>query len=299
MEDRVVVGTSGWSYPDWYPRGMPPRERLAWYTQRFAGVEVDSTFYAIPGRRTTARWEAVTPPGFTFDVKLHRLLSRHAAPPSSLPTDLRERATLADSGKVILDPELEAALCERTLAAVEPLSAAGKLSSFLLQLTPAFKPPDHELPELEPILHMLAPVPVAVELRHRAWLRDADATLEWFRRAGATFVCVDAPELDAPPVLPRLDAVTREDLAYLRAHGRNAEGYLRGRSAAERFDWSYTEDELRELAGRAHALAGAAARVRLMFGNGPGAPESATRMREILGQRWPDALAAADTPSPL
>jgi uncharacterized protein YecE (DUF72 family) len=286
---RVVVGTSGWSYPDWYPRGVSPRERLGWYARRFAGVEVDSTFYAVPGRRTTARWEAVTPPGFTFDVKLHRLLSRHAAPRSSLPTDLRERATLAESGRVVLDAELEAALCERTLAAAEPLRDAGKLSSFLLQLTPAFRPTDHELSELEPILRTLAPVPVAVELRHRAWLRDAEATLAWFRRAGAAFVCVDAPELDAPPVLPRVDAVTRDDLAYLRAHGRNAEGYLRGRTPSERFGWRYSDEELDEIGERARALAREAASVRLMFGNGNDAPAAAERMRDRLAAPAPVA----------
>ena len=278
---RIVVGTSGWSYP-WYPPGLPARERLAWYAQRFDGVEVDSTFYALPGRRTTQRWSEATPPGFTFDVKLHRLLSRHAALLSSLPRDLRERAVLSDRGRVILDTELEAALCERTLETVEPLRRDGKLSSFLLQLTPAFRPPEHQLSELERLLALLAPVPVAVELRHRAWLRDADATLDWFRAAGAAFVCVDAPELDAPPVLPRLDAVTRDDLAYLRAHGRNADGYLRGRTAAERFDWRYRDDELMEIGARARALADAAATVRLMFGNGVHAPRSAQRMRDLL-----------------
>jgi uncharacterized protein YecE (DUF72 family) len=287
MPGRVVVGTSGWSYPDWYPPRLAPLERLRWYAQRFDGVEVDSTFYAIPGRRTVVRWEAVTPAGFTFDVKLHRLLSRHAAPPSSLPADLRDRARLADGGKVVLDADLEAALCWRTLAAFAPLREAGKLSSFLLQLTPGFKPPDHELAELEPIVHMLAPVPVAVELRHRAWLRDFDATLEWFRRAGAAFVCVDSPELDAPPVLPRVDAVTRDDLAYLRAHGRNADGYLRGRTPSERFGWRYSDEELDEIGERARALAREAASVRLMFGNGNHAPAAAERMRDRLAALAP------------
>src|SRR3954447_13261416 len=112
-----------------------PLDALA-YAERFEGVEVDSTFYALPGRRTVARWTAVTPAHFTFDVKLHRLLSRHAAPLSSVPTDLRERATVNERGRVVLEPRLEKALCERTLTTIEPLRDAGKLSSFLLQLTP-------------------------------------------------------------------------------------------------------------------------------------------------------------------
>jgi uncharacterized protein YecE (DUF72 family) len=76
----------------------------------------------------------------------------------------------------MLDPELERAMCERTLRAVEPLRAAGKLSSVLLQLTPAFDPRAHALQELEPLLAALEPAPVAIELRHRAWLRDPEQT---------------------------------------------------------------------------------------------------------------------------
>jgi hypothetical protein len=61
-----------------------------------------------------------------------------------------------------------------------------------------------------------------------------------------------------------VDAVTQDDRASLRAHGRNAESYLRSRSVAERFEWSYSDDELRKPGGRA-ALAQAAVSVRLMF----------------------------------
>jgi uncharacterized protein YecE (DUF72 family) len=146
----IVVGTAGRSLPDWYPPGLPARERLAWYAQRFDGVEVDSTFYGLPARRTTERWTATTPPGFSFDVKLHRLLSRHAAPLSSLPVDLRGDVRRGERGRVLLDEELARTMCTRTLEVVAPLRDADKLSSFLLQLTSAFKPAHHRLDELEP-----------------------------------------------------------------------------------------------------------------------------------------------------
>jgi uncharacterized protein YecE (DUF72 family) len=284
MAGRIVVGTSGWTFDDWYPPKLTARERLAYYGERFEGVEVDSTFYALPARRTVTSWEQATPEGFTFDMKLHRLLSRHAAPLSSLPTELRDRARLNERGRVMLDGWLEREMCRRTLDAAEPLRQAGKLSSFLLQLTPAFRPEDHRLGELEPVVAGLAPVPVAVELRHRGWLREREQTLAWLRAAGVAFVCVDAPRVKAPNVLPPVDAVTRDDLAYLRAHGRNADGYLKGASATERFAWRYSQEELLEIATRARALARDAAHVRLMFGNGPDAPAAAQRMRSILAQ---------------
>jgi len=173
-------------------------------------------------------------------------------------------------------------MCRRTLQVTQPLHEAAKLSAFLLQLTPAFNPAKHALDELEPVVQALAPVPVAVELRHRDWLNDPDATVDWFREAGAVFVCVDLPDVDAPIVLPAFDAVTRKDLAYLRAHGRNKEGYMRGRSAGERFAYDYPDKELDELAGRVGQLAGEAEAVRVMFANGGDALSAAERMRERL-----------------
>src|SRR4051795_5789856 len=96
MAGRIVVGTSSRADPgfvaEWYPPGLPARDRLAWYAGRFDAVEVNSTFYAVPRPETVRRWAEVTPGGFTFDVKLHRLLSRHAAGLDSLPPALRDAA---------------------------------------------------------------------------------------------------------------------------------------------------------------------------------------------------------------
>jgi uncharacterized protein YecE (DUF72 family) len=276
----IIVGTGGWSVPEWYPPGVEARDRLSSLAERLDAVEVDSSFYALPAARTVERWARITPPDFTFTAKLHRALSRHAAPLKSLPSDLRDDVEVTERGRVVLDASLEVALCKRTLKTFEPLYAAGRLSCLLLQLTPAFNPGDHRLQELEPLVQALAPVPVAIELRHRDWMNRRDATLGWYRDVGAAFVCVDAPHTDAPVVLPPLDAVTRDDLAYLRAHGRDAQRYLRGRSAAERFDYVYEPRELRELAERAQALE--AGRVECVFANGAHALASALSLRELL-----------------
>jgi uncharacterized protein YecE (DUF72 family) len=278
-----VVATGGWSVADWYPKGVEARDRLAALAERLDAVEVDSSFYALPAARTVERWAAITPERFTFTAKLHRALSRHAAPLKSLPADLRDGVRETERGRVVLDERLELALCERTLQVFEPLFAAGRLSCLLLQLTPAFNPGEHALAELEPLVQALAPVPVAIELRHRDWLNRRDETLGWFRDVGAAFVSVDAPRTDAPVAMPPEDAVTRGDLAYLRAHGRNAEGYLKGRSAAERFDYAYTDGELDELAERARGLD--AERVVCVLSNGAHALDSALGLRERLTGR--------------
>jgi uncharacterized protein YecE (DUF72 family) len=292
MAGRIVVGTSSWADPgfvaEWYPRGMRSRDRLAWYAERFEAVELNSSFYAIPDPHTTERWAQQTPDRFTFHVKLHRLLSRHSADPRSLPPDLRDVAPPGSGGRVALTPDLEQAMARATLEAVAPLADARKLGAFLLQLSPSFSPRRHDLDELDCLLEALAPHPVAVELRHRGWVEGERArrTMAHLSERRAVWVGVDAPRSDHFTIMPPVDAVTREDLAYLRAHGRNAKGYISGRSVAERFGYAYSDDELQEIGQRAAELAAEAGVVNVMFNNNRGAdaPVAARRMRELLGQ---------------
>jgi uncharacterized protein YecE (DUF72 family) len=293
MAGRIIVGTSSWADPgfvkEWYPPKMPAGERLAWYAERFHMVELNSSFYAIPDRNTVHKWVDETPERFTFDVKAHRALSRHAAPLESLPEDMRDGVETTGRGRVRLTAELETALAERMVEETAPLAEAGKLGAYLIQLTPAFGPGRHTLDELDPVVEALAPHRVAVELRHRGWVREKrlEETLSWFSEHGVAFVCVDAPRSDEIPIMPSdLDAVTRDDIAYMRLHGRNTEGYLKGRSVAERFAWRYSDEELREIAGRARALAEQAAEIHVAFNNNRGddAPTAAQRFRALLGQ---------------
>jgi uncharacterized protein YecE (DUF72 family) len=105
------------------------------------------------------------------------------------------------------------------------------------------------------------------------------------RYVGAAFVAVDVPQGKPATLLPPIDAVTRDDLAYLRAHGRNLDGWVRGRSVAERFAYRYSDKELRQLDRRAEGMAEQAGSVRLMFNNNRGddAPLAAARLKELLG----------------
>ncbi len=298
---EILVGTSSWADPgfvkEWYPQGMPARERLPWYAKHFRYVELNSSFYAIPDRNTVHKWADETPDDFVFDVKVHRALSRHAAQLDSLPPDLRDQATTNERGRVILTPELEETLARRLVDEIAPIEK--KLGAFLAQLTPAFSPGRHELGELDGLVEALKPHRLAVELRHRGWLAEKrrDETLAWLSERGVAFVCVDAPRADHFQIMPSdVDAVTDDSIAYLRVHGRNADGYLTGKTVAERFGWRYEDDELEEIAGRARDLAEQAAEVHVAFNNNRGddAPTAAQRFRALLGQEPPGP--AADDP---
>jgi uncharacterized protein YecE (DUF72 family) len=292
MSGRILVGTSSWADPgfveDWYPAGMPPRERLPWYAQHFEFVEVNSSFYGIPDRNTVERWVSATPDHFTFDYKLHRLLSRHAAPANSLPKDMQSEVEVNQRGRVLLTSELENEVIDRTLEAAAPLVEAGKLGAFLLQLTPAFAPRKAELEDLAPLVERFRPHLVAVEFRHKGWVEgeQAERTFSFLSETGAVYVSVDAPPEEHVPIMPPIDAVTNEELAYMRLHGRNTQGYLSGKTVAERFGWVYTDDELHEVEGRVKRLAEDAGAVHVAFNNNRSddAPTAAQRFRDLLGQ---------------
>jgi uncharacterized protein YecE (DUF72 family) len=288
----IVVGTSSWADPGfverWYPQGLAAKERLPFYAERFEAVELNSSFYAIPASSTVEGWVRATPDGFRFDVKLHRLLSRHAAQLKELPADLRDDAETNERGRVLPDPAIVDEMVRRTAEAFKPLADSGKLGAYLLQLTPAFDPRRNELDELAPIIDGLAPVPVGIEFRRRSWAssKRLESVLEWLSAHDAVFVCVDTPPGDHVPIFPPIDAVTHDSLAYMRCHGRNTDGYLHGRTVAERFDYDYPAEELEEIAGRASALDQDAEQVHVMFNNNARelAPKAARALRGILGQ---------------
>src|SRR5688572_24209419 len=208
MAGKIRVGTSSWADPgfvkEWYPPKLAARERLPWYAQRFEYVELNSSFYAVPVRTTVHKWVEETPDGFVFDVKAHRLLSRHSAPLESLPPELRDEARTTGRGRVTLTPELEAALARRLVEETAPLAEAGKLGAYLVQLTPAFGPGRHELDELDGLVEALKPHRLAVELRHSGWVRDKrrESTLRWLSEHEVALVCVDAPRADHFSIMP-------------------------------------------------------------------------------------------------
>jgi uncharacterized protein YecE (DUF72 family) len=288
----IVVGTSSWADPGfvkhWYPKGVATRDRLSFYAERFEVVELNSSFYAIPSGANVERWAEITPDRFRFHVKLHRLLSWHATKPDALPPDMRDGLELNPRGNVVATDDLRRAMVERLTESVQPLDKRGKLGAFLLQLSPAFRPRDHRLEELDPILDGFAPHPVAVEFRYRAWMRDKRRAevFSHLSEHGAAFVCVDAPLAEHVPIMPPIDAVTNRHLAYMRCHGRNEKGYMSGRSVAERFDYDYPDEELEEIADRSRALADDADEVHVLFNNNARelAPTAARRLRQLVGQ---------------
>lgn len=76
---RFFVGTSGYSYPEWkgrfYPENLSPKKMLSYYAQKFAMVEVNYTFRALPSEKVVMSWIQETPEWFRFVLKAHKAIT--------------------------------------------------------------------------------------------------------------------------------------------------------------------------------------------------------------------------------
>jgi uncharacterized protein YecE (DUF72 family) len=245
-------------------------ERLRYYTERFDTVEANSTYYHLPAREMVQRWADRTPDGFVMHVKAFGVMTRHPVKVEQLPPDLRDEAPLDQRGRVERPSrEFRAEIFSRFHDALEPLRETGKLGGILLQFPSYVVPKPASFDYLEWAVEQLQGDEALVEFRHAAWLDDEhrDETLGFLERHGLTYVIVDAPRTEGRNVLPTVVATT-SPTAYVRFHGRNAETWnKRTGSAAERFDYLYSDEELREWAGQLRELAAKAEVVYAMFNN--------------------------------
>jgi uncharacterized protein YecE (DUF72 family) len=183
----VHVGCSGWNYNSWresfYPRGVPAREWLERYAERFDTVEVNTTFYRLIARQAVERWVEQTPPGFLFAVKASRYLTHI------------KRLTAMREGVA------------RFYERIEPLAQAGRLSAVLWQLPENFHRDDRRLADA---LAELPPGRHAFEFRHESWF--CPEVYELLREHGAALVIGDHPDR------PFQSEVATADWRYVRFH---------------------------------------------------------------------------------
>jgi uncharacterized protein YecE (DUF72 family) len=148
---RIAVGTCGYSYKDWvgpvYPPKTKPAEMLELYADRFAAVEIDATYYRVPGVVTFESMARRTPGGFRFAAKL-----------PSAGTHLPERGTRGVHADVLL--------LRDNLA---PLIEAGKFACILMQFPNSFRLNEATRSYLGLLRESLEDVPLVAEFRHREW----------------------------------------------------------------------------------------------------------------------------------
>jgi uncharacterized protein YecE (DUF72 family) len=279
----ILVGTCSWTDKalvgsGWYPVGRRDAEgRLRHYAERFPVVEVDASYYALPGERNSRLWVERTPDGFVFDVKAFSLLTGHptraAVMPHGLPADAR-------------DPGVLDAVWARFTEGVAPLREAGRLGCVLFQFPPWFRPGTRAEAFLADTARRTEGWPLAVEFRHPAWWRgeQAEVTRRLLAGHGMAAVAVDMTQT-LPASIPPVTPVASRRLAVVRFHGRSA-AWGTG-SKEDRFRHLYDEAELAGWLPRLSALAERVERVHVLFNNccGDAAVRAAETLTRLLGPR--------------
>lgn len=295
---RIRVGTTSWTENTllesghFYPSEVrSPEERLQYYASVFPIVEVDSAFYALPSTRNASLWAERTDTGFVFDVKAFRLFTQHKTPLRSLPSDLRGKVGSHDDD-VYYDKLPEAVrreLWQRFRAALEPLRSKNRLGVVLFQFAPWVLFNESGLDHVAHCAEQMSGFAIAVELRNITWLNEEhrEQTSRFLRKHNVTQVVVDEPQgtsFSVPTVW-----TTTADVSVVRLHGRNRKNWQkRGlRTAAERFAYRYTDDELASFVDPVKKLAKQAREVHVLFNNchSDWAQRNASRFTEMLGKR--------------
>ncbi len=214
----IYFGTSGFSYNDWvgsfYPVGMPKREWLTYYAREFNTCEINSTHYALPALSALKAMVEKTDEDFLFSIKANQEM-----------THKREESSIFKS------------FCQ----VLEPVISAGKLGCVLAQFPYSFKPNRSNWDYLRLFREQLGELPLVIEFRNAQWLRGE--VFDWLRHLDLGFCCVDEPQL--PNLLPPLAEATSR-VGYIRFHGRNSAKWWEHEQAYERYDYSYTPQELNE-----------------------------------------------------
>ncbi len=252
---EYVVGTSGFSFADWvggfYPPGTRPGDMFAQYVRHFSTVELNFTYYRMPSPRTLDRLAGASPEGFEFWVKANQ--------------ETTHRRNRQAAGEFV--------------ANLQPLRDAGKLAGVLLQFPQSFHRTADNRKYLAAAIDDLSVDRLAVEFRHNSW--DHPLTAAGLRERDVMLVVPDVPPLAG---LFRPSAAATCTAGYLRMHSRTAEKWYAG--GAERYDYNYSDGEMREVIADWSELAGQVEKVYAFFNNchHGQAAENAEAFRRILGQ---------------
>jgi len=257
---ELRIGTSGWNYPGgrgtWNGVFYPPAGRrrkdfdeLAFYSEHFDTVEVNSTFYGQPRDTVSRSWAKRTPARFEFSVKLYQKFTH----PKMFEQTVRRSLDVPEGEdaavRALVRPSQ--ADLDEFRRGIDPLAVAGKLGAVLAQFPPSFKSGDGEREYLAHLLRAFADYPLAVELRHRTWSDGFKDTLELLNGAGAAWVQIDEPKFRFSIRQNRLPNV--KGFYYMRLHGRNAEQWWKHERSEDRYNYFYSDAELQEFSETADA----------------------------------------------
>ena len=238
---EILTGTCGFSYKEWlgafYPEGTKQEDFLQYYSGFFPTLELDYTYYSMPSSQQLGHMLETAGKELTFSIKATNTLTHKVDP-----------FTWQDQVKTYIQ-------------ALSPVLEAGRLEAVLFQFPYSFHYDPENRKYLDRLLNEFADIPCAVEFRNADW--GNNRVIDGLKKRNTAYVSTDLPDLKGlPPVLD----ISTSSLAYFRLHGRNADAWW-GSDSRARYDYLYSDEELKTAAERILRLATKAARVLVYFNN--------------------------------
>lgn len=251
MAAHSRIGTSGWSYPTgpgtwngvFYPKPRPKGfDELRYYAEHFNTVEVNTTFYGQPRAAITQQWHRRTPDAFDFAIKLFQKFTH----PRMFKARELEKAPGAAGALLDWLATVTRSDIDDFRRGIEPLANVGKVGALLAQFPASFTYDTRSVDYLDALLRAFANYPVAVELRHKSWSDHLADTLTLLNSHQAAWTQIDEPKFSTSIQQNQLPNIT--GFYYARLHGRNAAKWWRHDHKDERYDYLYSDRELRDVA---------------------------------------------------
>ncbi|NQV29592.1 MAG: DUF72 domain-containing protein [Candidatus Marinimicrobia bacterium] len=254
-KNRILIGTSGFSYADWtgefYPPDLIKEKWLEFYSEHFGFCELNFSYYRMP---TAKQMEKFLEYPIKFSIKAHRSMTH--------------------------DRLITKVARQDFLEAVRILQQGDHLATVLLQFPYSFGYTAENRRYLLEMLEDLSALPLVVEFRHPAWIKDS--VFETLRKGSWGISMVDSPSISGG--MPLFEAIT-SDLGYLRFHGRNGANWWTGDNVS-RYDYEYSPEELNEWLPRISEMARQAKTTYVSFNNHARgqAIKNANQLKSILSK---------------
>ncbi len=241
---QIYIGTAGWSYKDWegvvYPAQIKKSQHPVEYLARYIdALEINTSFYGHikpEWGKLWCRMARAVNPHFMFTAKLNRAFTH--SPIAVIESTSADTIRANEEDERLAKEGLESVAMESMLGAV------------LAQFPISFKNTNANREYLDRVIRKFKDFPLVVEVRHNSWTNEG--TLRYFAEEGVAFCNIDQPKLG--------NAVTPSEhvtgpLAYVRLHGRNYDQWFDSDSRNDRYNYLYSETELRGWKTRIDAIA--------------------------------------------
>ena len=272
---NILIGTSGYDYPEWkgvfYPPEVKRADFLSYYATQFNAVELNNTFYNMPTAERLFSFYERSDGKLHFSIKANRLLTHEITP-------LWKNA--ADDFKQALHPIFE----------------KDKLCAVLFQFPQSFHYTNDNRIYLAKLIEAFIGFPVIIEFRHKEWIRESVFAGLMERKVSLAFC--DMPELKYLPAAQVESTVFLGPNAYIRFHGRNADAWYAAstpnttsladsapqQNGSARYDYKYSAEELEQFLPVIQAAVNEGRKTQIFFNNHPkgNGAENARQLKEMI-----------------